>query len=178
MNLRNLSRYKLSITGASLFSIGLIMVMLVSGISSAAAAPKKPPTRTPTPIIVPTATATPVPNPPPNVPGTWKVVNSPGISFGPNTLRSVAAVSSNDVWAVGYGLIEHWNGSNWSLVPSAPGGNPADLRGVTTVASNDVWAVGRRQETTTQGYQKTLVEHWDGSAWTVVPSPNGSALTA
>jgi hypothetical protein len=177
MNLRNLTRYKLSIIGASLFSIGLMMVMLVGGTSSAAAAPKRP-TRTPTPIIVPAATATPVSNPTPNVPGTWKVVNSPSLSFGPNVLRSVAAVSRDDVWAVGYGLIEHWNGANWSLVPAAPGGNPPDFKSVTAVASNDVWAVGRRQETTSQGYQKTLVEHWDGSAWTVVPSPNGSALTA
>jgi hypothetical protein len=177
MNLRNLTRYKLPVIGASLFSLVLIMVMLVSGTSSAAAAPKRP-TRTPTPIIVPTATATPVPNPPPNVPGTWKVVNSPSLSFGPNVLRSVAAVSPDDIWAVGYGLIEHWDGANWNLVPTAPGGNPADLRSVTTVASNDVWAVGYRQETSIQGYLKTLIEYWDGSSWTVVPSPNGSTTTS
>lgn len=178
MNLLNTSRYKLSLIGASLFSIGLIMVMLVSGTSSVEAAPKKPPTRTPTPIIVPTATATPVPNPPPDVPGTWKVVNSPNISFGPNTLRSVAVVSAADVWSVGYGLIEHWNGANWRLVPSAPGGNPPDFKSVTTVASNDVWAVGRRQETTSPYWNKPLVEHWDGSSWTVVPSPEGSTTTS
>src|SRR5207253_1279864 len=45
-------------------------------------------------------------------------------------LRDVAAVSSNDVWAVGSSrdynanpfvdrtLVLHWNGSNWSAVPS------------------------------------------------------------
>jgi hypothetical protein len=178
MNLLNSSRDKLSLIGASLFSIGLIMVMLVSGTSSAEAASKRPPTRTPTPVIIPTATATSVPNPPPNLPGTWKVVDSPSLNVDTNILRSVAAVSSNDVWAVGYGLIEHWNGHHWRLISAAPGGNAPDFKSVTAVASNDVWAVGRRQETTSQGYQKTLVEHWDGSAWTVVPSPNGSALTA
>src|SRR5687767_1263432 len=176
MNLLNSSRdkFKLSLIGASLFSIGLIMVMLVSGTSSVEAAPKKTPT--PRPTIAPTST--PVPNPPPNVPGTWKVVNSPNISFGPNTLRSVAVVSANDVWSVGYGLIEHWNGANWRLVPSAPGGNPPDFKSVTTVASNDVWAVGRRQETTSPYWNKPLVEHWDGSSWTVVPSPEGSTTTS
>ena len=178
MNLRNLSHHKLSIIGASFFSLVLIIVMLVSGTASAAAASKRPPTRTPTPIIVLTATATLVPNPPPNLPGTWKVVESPSLSFGPNVLRSVAAVSSDDAWAVGYGLIEHWNGTHWNLVSTAPGGNPADLRRVTAIASNDAWAVGYRQDTTIQGYLKTLTEHWDGSSWTVVPSPNGSTTTA
>jgi hypothetical protein len=178
MDLLNSSRYKLSLIGASLFSIGLIMVMLVSGTSSAAAASKRPPTRTPTPVIIPTTTATSVPNPPPNLPGTWKVVDSPNLNVDTNILRSVAVVSSDDVWAVGYGLIEHWNGARWRLVSAAPGGNAPDFKSVTAVASNDVWAVGRRQETTSQGYQKTLVEHWDGSAWTVVPSPNGSTTTS
>jgi len=147
MNLRNLSRYKFSIIGASLFSIGLIMVMLVNGTSSVEAAGKKPPTRTPTPIIVPTATATPVPNPPPNLPGTWIVVDSPNPSGDFPILRSVAVASADDVWAVGDGLIEHWNGNRWRLVSAAPGGNPPNFKSVTAVASNDVWAVGRRQDT-------------------------------
>jgi hypothetical protein len=176
MNLRKLSRYKFSIIGVPLFSIGLIIVMLVSGTPSAAAASKRPPTRTPTPIVVPTATATPVPNPPPNLPGTWKVVDSPNPSGDFPILRSIAVVSPDDVWAVGDGLIEHWNGNRWRLVSAAPGGNPPNFKSVTAVASNDVWAVGRGQDTTPQGYQQTLVEHWDGSAWTVVPSPNGSTI--
>lgn len=156
MNLRSASRDKMSLIAASIFSLGLIVFMLMRGTSSVEAAPKKTPT--PTPTIV--STSTPVPNPPPNVPGTWKVVDSPSISFGPNALRSVAFLSSDDVWAVGYGLIEHWNGARWRLVSAAPGGNPPDFKSVTAVASNDVWAVGRRQETTSQGYQKTLVERY------------------
>ena len=173
MNLRNLSRYKLSMIGASLFSIGLIMVMLVSGTSPVEAAGKKPPTRTPTPTIVPTATATPVPNPPPNLPGTWKVVDSPNPSGDFPILRSVAVASADDVWAVGDGLIEHWNGNRWRLVSAAPGGNPPEFKSVTALASDDVWAVGLRWEGS-PSYPRTLIEHWDGSAWTVVTSPNGS----
>jgi hypothetical protein len=174
MNLLNSFRYKLSLIGLSLFSIGLIVLMLITGTSSVEAASKKPPTRTPTPTIVPTATATPVPNPPPNLPGTWKVVDSPNPSGDFPILRSVAVASADDVWAVGDGLIEHWNGNRWRLVSAAPGGNRPEFKGVTALASNDVWAVGRRQDTSTQGYPMTLIEHWDGSSWTVVPSPNGS----
>jgi hypothetical protein len=171
MSLQNLSRDKLSLIAASIFSLGLIVSMFMSGTSSVEAAPKK----TPRPTLAPTAT--PVPNPTPNLPGSWKVVNSPSISFGPNKLHSVAVVSSNDAWAVGYGLIEHWDGANWNLVPSAPGGNPADFRSVTAVASNDVWAVGRRLEGD-PSWNRPLVEHWDGSSWTVVPSPSGSGVTS
>src|SRR5437762_3576748 len=58
----------------------------------------------------------------------WSVVPSPNVSGLDRTLTGVAAVSANDVWAVGYyhnanyvvqTLIEHWNGSAWSIVPSS-----------------------------------------------------------
>jgi hypothetical protein len=45
-----------------------------------------------------------------------------------------------DVWAVGYGgLIVHYDGSKWSMVPS---GVDAGLDGVWGSASDNVWAVG------------------------------------
>jgi hypothetical protein len=39
------------------------------------------------------------------------------------------------------------------------------LDGVAATAGKDVWAVG------TIGYNATLTEHGDGTAWTRVPSP-------
>jgi len=47
------------------------------------------------------------------------------------------------------------------------------LTSVTAVSANDVWAVGERQDHA--GRFGTLVEHWDGHRWTVVPSPNPGA---
>jgi hypothetical protein len=44
------------------------------------------------------------------------------------------------------------------------------LYGVDAVSANDVWAVGAYADST--GPAQTLVLHWDGTAWTVVPSPN------
>jgi hypothetical protein len=41
--------------------------------------------------------------------------------------------------------------------------------GVAAVSSNDVWAVG---VTSNGGLSATLVEHWNGTSWTVIPSPN------
>jgi hypothetical protein len=113
--------------------------------------------------------------------GSWNVVPSPNIpgysnSLNTSTLSGVATISANDIWAVGESylnretpsqtLIEHWNGTSWSIVPSP--NNPdsySGLIGVTAVSTKDVWAVGGSNS-------ETLIEHWDGSTWNIVPSPN------
>jgi hypothetical protein len=111
----------------------------------------------------------------------WQVVPSPNISTRDHALLDVDAVSSTDVWAVGYyqqeigqgpiqTLILHWDGVSWSVVPSpSPGTGNNILAGVTAVGPDDVWAVGRVQS---DGPFKTLILHWDGEAWAQVPSPN------
>lgn len=178
MNLQNLSRHKFSIIGLPLFSIGLIMVMLTSGIPSAAAASKKPPTRTPTPVIVPTATPTSQPTPTPGSGPHWQVIPSPDIGTV-SRLEDVAVISANDIWAVGQAgvstLTLHWNGTQWSIVPSpnvTGNGVQNDLRGVAAMAPNDVWAVGATADPNISYGWKTLIMHWDGRQWSIVPSPN------
>jgi hypothetical protein len=47
-----------------------------------------------------------------------------------------------------------------------PGGGLGILNEVVALAADDVWTVGSHDGL-------TLIEHWDGSAWTVVPSPEG-----
>jgi hypothetical protein len=94
-------------------------------------------------------------------------------------LLSVASVSPNDAWAVGFAgplshrpLVEHWNGSSWSAVPvPAPPGVASALSGVFAVSADDVWAVGN---TGVGAKGQTLIEHWDGSRWVLTPSANAS----
>jgi len=45
---------------------------------------------------------------------------------------------------------------------------------VKATASDDVWAVGSHLK---DGSTKTLIEHWNGSSWKVVGSPNGGGNT-
>jgi hypothetical protein len=104
----------------------------------------------------------------------WTIVPSPGGAGA--TLTSVAASGAGDVWAVGYAndrtLALHWNGQAWSVVSTpnvGPGGNI--LLGVAAVAANDVWAVGRYYDPLLFWFQ-TLALHWNGSAWSIVASPN------
>ncbi len=107
----------------------------------------------------------------------WHRVQSPnaGSTGAANDVVAVAAIAADDVWAVGVRglrtLTMHWDGIAWSVVPSpTPGGN-ADLAGVVAVAPDDVWAVGGRVDRQENAIQ-TLVEHWDGTAWSVVDSAN------
>lgn len=110
----------------------------------------------------------------------WSVVPSPNASPQNNTLYGVAAASSTDAWAAGYfigsdlqthTLIEHWNGTNWSIVSSAdPGSSANNLFAITTVKSGDAWTVGFYRSG--NGDFQTLIEHWNGSNWSVVSSPN------
>ena len=47
------------------------------------------------------------------------------------------------------------------------------LTGATALAPNNVWAVVfYAKDVNTDRPTKTLIEHWDGSSWQVVSSPN------
>jgi plastocyanin len=113
----------------------------------------------------------------------WSIVSSPNVGTGPNALTDVAALSPTDAWAVGdfvdeagvsHTLAEHWDGSQWSVVPTPDGeSGMGALAGVAALSSSDVWAVGSSPDG--DGRSHTLVLHWDGSGWTVVPSPSPAA---
>src|SRR6266702_8664269 len=110
----------------------------------------------------------------------WSVVSSPNSGIGYNYLEGVAAVSANNIWAVGaypynsyyQPLIEQWNGTSWNVVSSPIIGTDGSvLDGVARVpGSSKVWAVG--DEVTSNGIVQTLIERWNGTSWNVVSSPN------
>src|SRR2546422_1028175 len=80
----------------------------------------------------------------------WRIVPSPTPGFY-NYLFGVAAVSANDVWAVGRWdtqeeivstLIEHWDGTTWQVIQSPNAASYTYLNGVAVISANDIWAVG------------------------------------
>jgi hypothetical protein len=110
----------------------------------------------------------------------WSTVTAPSPGFGSN-LRSVVALAPNNVWAVGQtasssdeSLIEHFDGASWSVVPSPNVGISPGLTGVAAVSANNVWAVGSFVDTTAN-VDRTLTEHFDGTSWSVIPSPSVTA---
>lgn len=112
--------------------------------------------------------------------GSWNIVSSPNPSADYNTLQGVAAVSANNVWAVGgeanpstgiqQTLIEQWNGTGWNVVssPNIGTGNNS-LNSVAAFSVSDTWAVGAYQ--TSKGANRALIEQWNGTSWNVVSSP-------
>jgi hypothetical protein len=88
-------------------------------------------------------------------------------------------LSSSSAWAVGFvgtsngfaTLTERWNGSAWTVLPSPNIGAQSFLLGVKAFSANDVWAVGSHNVPGSLNFE-TLVERWNGSSWSIVPSPN------
>lgn len=97
------------------------------------------------------------------------------ITKDPFQLNAVSALSSSDAWAVGSGgNTLHWDGTSWSPV-SLPGKDRAGYRlsAVDALSPSDIWAAGQRVAIPSQ-VTRTLIVHWDGTAWTRVPSPGPS----
>ncbi len=109
----------------------------------------------------------------------------PGASA--NSLRGVVMVSASNGWADGVAtmpdgsmrtLTLFWNGRRWRVVPSPTPGGDAALLGIAASWTNNIWAVGIINPTRcgNGGYTsqpcRTLIMHWNGTRWKVVPSPN------
>ena len=94
-----------------------------------------------------------------------------------------AAASPDDVWVVGdvsprhapsHGIIEHWNGRRWQLVPGPP--TRSELSGITAFSADDAWAVGQASVSTSKGFERlALTLHWNGKRWKQVPTPDPAA---
>jgi hypothetical protein len=101
--------------------------------------------------------------------------------------HGLTAISTGDVWAVGafQGLLsgnqqtltEHWDGKAWKIVPSADStsvGSQNSLNGVFAVSSKDVWACGQILDQNL-GFIN-LIEHFDGTKWTISPVAPGNGF--
>ena len=109
----------------------------------------------------------------------WSILTTPGPHDG--FYFAVSGSSARDVWAVG-GILPknldverpltlHFDGKTWQSVPAPmpPGTKYALFDGVVSLSPTDAWAVGGSSKT---GLYQNLIEHWNGKAWSIVPSPN------
>ena len=111
--------------------------------------------------------------------GSWHRLATPSSPKGP--LRSIAVLSRSNAWAVGtrypnnssfQTLVEHWNGTRWSVVRSPNRrGAMNTLLGVAAHSSSDLMAVGYSCSST-RCTTRTLTEQWNGRHWSIIPSKN------
>jgi hypothetical protein len=96
------------------------------------------------------------------------------LSFAANSPR---AISGNVAAAAAASTPLASTGPGWSIVTSSNTSATQTnyLNGVTCASANDCWAVGYYNNGSGgSGFGQTLSEHWNGSSWMIVPSPNSS----
>ena len=107
---------------------------------------------------------------------TWSIAKSPRISSaglsdascpGANSCFAVGAQAHHGPFGTEETLIEHWNGHDWSVMPSPdPNGvRLAGLSGVSCPSTTSCFAVGFAD------FARTLIEHWNGHDWSIMKSP-------
>jgi hypothetical protein len=114
----------------------------------------------------------------------WTRVTIPYPAGGAG-LNAVSATRDGEVWAVGYdgagGFVVHLSNGVWQQIdlPSPAAGPIFTLRSVAAVSVDDVLIGGIYLDAYGESYP--LIEHWDGSAWTILPGPtadDGGSLNA
>ena len=113
----------------------------------------------------------------------WRAVPcpSPGGTAEParSSLEAVAIDAPDDAWAVGqwspikhvpptHGLIEHWNGVKWSIVPGPRSRGYTSLLAVAAISPTAAWAIGKG---VAGGHFVTVFMGWNGTRWRYLPSP-------
>lgn len=119
----------------------------------------------------------------------WSIV--PGATNLPtnngNALGGLAVIpGTSNLWATGdyidattgnyETLIEQWDGTSWSVIPSPnykPTTNWNIVVGVVALSATNAWTVGVTLNTQKSTLQ-TLIEHWNGTAWSIVRSSGPS----
>jgi hypothetical protein len=113
-------------------------------------------------------------------------VTGPAGVVASSQLTGIACPTSTTCFAVGFlsvsssgmdkTLIERWNGVRWSVVasPNPAGAKFSRLFGVGCQSASSCFAVGNQYFPTSRT-GKTLIERWNGKAWSIVTSPNPAA---
>src|SRR5262249_1143635 len=111
----------------------------------------------------------------------WRIPPTPTPAGAQSTfLSTVACPSSSACTAAGASrnssgtfqtLAERWNGTRWRIQPTPNrAGGPNRLIGVDCTASSACTAAGF--SVGRSGILRTLSERWNGSRWTIQPTPN------
>lgn len=118
--------------------------------------------------------------------GKWATVSGPTPPTPGGPLTRVTALTASDVWAAGFigdgastarNLVEHWNGTTWSIVPTPSTGAPLNLpSGLVVFSPTNVWLAGTSMGPSTPA--RPYVYHYNGSGWKLARPPVPSSASA
>jgi hypothetical protein len=108
----------------------------------------------------------------------WSQLDDPAASG--EMLNAISCISSVHCVAVGgtgesqEPFAETWNGSTWTDTPTVSGKYNTDFASVSCASSKDCFAVGCYDTTANpeRATLRTLIEQWNGTAWTLVNAQN------
>jgi hypothetical protein len=115
----------------------------------------------------------------------WSAVNSPNTAgVTDSEFESVSCTSTSFCMAVGfqnpgsvYGpLTEEWNGSVWSIVPTAAlaVGSSSELDAISCTSTTFCVATGLVDTPTTD---TSLIEQWNGASWSLMTHPDPTGMS-
>ncbi len=110
----------------------------------------------------------------------WRVVQIPGTDEELE-LNTVAAASSNDVWAAGQSYqgrysIVHWDGAVWQSVQSSAPQLHVAFDSAVALAPDNVWMIRRTwQSSGDYDQDQRQLMRWDGKAWSEIALPTSMA---
>ena len=106
----------------------------------------------------------------------WTIQPTPNPSQGGGFLSGVACQSASSCTAVGSSnagtLAERWDGTRWTIqpTPKPAGAQSAFLNTVACASASACTAAGAYINSS--GTFQTLAEQWNGTRWTIQPTPN------
>ena len=119
--------------------------------------------------------------------GHWTIQPSPDLAgANDNLLNAVSCQTPTSCTAVGYtvsstsrvrALAEQWDGTTWRIVPTPlpTGATWVEMAGVSCPAAGACIAVGGLIKGGVNAQEQPLSEAWNGTAWSVLPTPNPHA---
>ena len=119
-------------------------------------------------------------------PPQWQIQTTQDPGTTENFLDGVSTTSTSNAWVAGYSvnqniqlsraLIEHYDGVSWQVASAPQPGRRSELNAVRATSATNAWAVGWWEKPGVVP-ERSLVEHWDGGAWTTQASASFTHFT-
>ncbi len=92
-------------------------------------------------------------------------------------IATVLPLATNDVWIAGsysptdsltLPLYEHFDGTKWTVISNPALGDGGNITGLSAQSAHDIWAVGTYTSNPNNPIDVPLIEHWNGSSWSMI----------